>query len=152
MGRPREVSDEQILSAARSAFVAGGPQVSVATVAAKLGISHAAILQRFGTKERLMIAALGPPETVPWTARLDAGPDERPIPEQLVELGREMSAYFEELGAKLSILHAAGIGPARIRRGRKEPPPAQAFRALTAWFTRAQASGRLGACDVGVLA
>jgi hypothetical protein len=33
-----------------------------------------------------------------------------------------------------------------------DPPPVQAFRALTAWLRRAQSEGRLAKCDVDTLA
>jgi len=42
-----------------------------------------------------MVAALGAPESIPWLAALESGPDNRPIREQLVEHGRAISAYFQ---------------------------------------------------------
>ncbi|MBX7104248.1 MAG: TetR/AcrR family transcriptional regulator [Gemmataceae bacterium] len=153
MGRPKEITDEQILVTARRCFLEHGAGVSVADIAGQLGTSHTTIFNRFGTKERLMIAALGPPETVPWTATLEAGPDDRPLREQLVEHGQVMSAYFHHLQAGLTVLRAAGITPAKVQRGRKsEPPPVQGFRALTAWLRRAQQQGRLAGCDIDTLA
>ena len=153
MGRPKEVTDEQILVAARRCFLDRGAGVSVADIARELGVSHTTLFNRFGSKEALMIAALGPPEKVPWVAALEAGPDDRPIRQQLVEHGKVISAYFERLQAGLAVLQAAGITPGKVLHGRKgEPPPAQAFRALTAWLRRAQSQGRLAECDVETLA
>ncbi len=140
------------MEAARRVFLRDGAQVSAQVIARELGVSHTTLFNRFGSKEGLLIAALGPPERVPWVAALEAGPDGRPIPEQLVEHGRVMSAYFEQLQRNLSVLHAAGISPGRLHRGRKDPPPVQAFRALSAWLRRAQRQGRLGRCDVETLA
>lgn len=136
---------------ARRCFLAQGANVSAATIARELGVTHTTVLSRFRSKEALMIAALGPPERVPWTKALESGPDDRPLRDQLVELGRDLSAYFEQLVAGLAVLHAAGIKPERIRRGRKEPPPVQAFNALSAWLQRARDAGRIGPCDVEVL-
>lgn len=100
-----------------------------------------------------MIAALGPPERVPWVAALDAGPDDRPLREQLVENAKVMSAYFQELQAGLGVLQAAGIDPMKAYRGRKgESPPVQAYRSLVAWLERSQSQGRLASCDVETLA
>ena len=50
-------------------------------------------------------------------------------------------------------MQAAGI-PARKAYGRYkgEPPPVQAFRALTGWLQRAQSQKRLAKCDVETLA
>lgn len=153
LGRPKEVTDEQIVAAARRCFLEYGAGVSAADIARELGVSHTTLFNRFGSKEALMIAALGPPEKVPWAAALEAGPDDRPIREQLVEHGKVMSAYFRELQAGLAVLHAAGITPGKVWRARKgEPPPVQAFRALTAWLRRAQSRRRLARCDVETLA
>ncbi|MBI1911200.1 MAG: TetR/AcrR family transcriptional regulator [Deltaproteobacteria bacterium] len=153
LGRPKEVTDEQIVVAARRCFIERGAGVSAAAIARELGVSHTTLFNRFGSKEALMIAALGPPEKVPWVAALEAGPDDRPVREQLVEHGKVMSAYFQKLQAGLAVLQAAGITLGKVWRGRKgEPPPVQAFRALTAWLWRAQSQGRLAKCDVETLA
>jgi len=153
MGRPKEVTDAQIVVAARRCFLERGAAVSAVDIASELGVSHTTLFNRFGSKEALMIAALGPPAEVPWVVALEAGPDDRPIREQLIEHAKVMSAYFQDLQAGLGVLQAAGITPGRIHRGRKgEPPPVQAFRALTGWLQRAQRGGRLTKCDVDTLA
>ncbi|WP_437525386.1 TetR/AcrR family transcriptional regulator [Sorangium sp. So ce726] len=153
MGRPKEVTDEQIVVAARHCFLKRGAGVSAADIARELGVSHTTLFNRFGSKEALMIAALGPPKEVPWVAALEAGPDDRPIREQLVEHAKVMSAYFQDLQAGLGVLQAAGIEPGKAYRGRKsEPAPAQAFRALVVWLQRAQSQERLARCDVETLA
>lgn len=116
-------------------------------------MTHTTIFNRFGSKEALMIAALAPPEEVPWVAALEAGPDDRPIREQLVEDGKVMSSYFENLQAGLAVLHAAGITRGKVLRGRKGgPPPAQAVHALAAWLRRPQSQGRVANCDAATLA
>ncbi len=100
-----------------------------------------------------MVAALGPPERVPWVPAVEAGPDDRPIRDQLVEHCKVISAYFENLQVGLAVLQATGITVEGILRSRKgEPPPAQAFRALTAWLKRAQEQRRMAKCDVETLA
>src|SRR5262245_8001664 len=99
MGRPKEVTDEQIVAAARRCFLERGAGVSAQDIASELGVSHTTLFNRFGSKEAMMIAALGPPEHVPWVAALEAGPDDRPIREQLVEHATVMSTYFQELQA-----------------------------------------------------
>jgi AcrR family transcriptional regulator len=137
MGRPKEVSDEQIIAAARRCFLERGAGVSAIDIGREFGVSHTTIFNRFGSKEALMVAALGPPEKVPWVSAIEQGPDDRPIRDQLVEHCTVISAYFQKLQFGLAVLQAAGISVEKILRSRKgEPPPAQAFRALTAWLTR----------------
>jgi AcrR family transcriptional regulator len=151
MGRPKEVTDEQIVVAARRCFLERGAGVSAGEIARELGVSHTTLFNRFGSKDALMVAALGPSDNVPWIAALEAGPDDRPIRDQLVEHGKVISAYFQEVHAGLAVLQAAGVKPGR--RGRKgESPASQARRGLTGWLRRAQAQGRLAKCDVDALA
>jgi AcrR family transcriptional regulator len=153
MGRPREVTDEQIVVAARRCFLKRGAGVSAADIARELGVSHTTLFNRFGSKEGLMLAALGPPDAIEWVEALNAGPDARPIREQLVDHAKVMSDFFQDLQAGLGILQAAGIDPGKAYRERKgTSAPEQAYRALVGWLDRAQRQGRLAKCDVDTLA
>ena len=153
MGRPKEVTDEQITVVARRYFIKRGAGVSAVDIAREIGVSHTTIFNRFGSKEGLMNAALRPPKRVPWVAALDAGPDERPLPDQLVEHAKVMSAYFQEVHAGIGVLQAAGIDPRKVYRAFEgEPPPVQAYRALVGWLERAKSKGSLADCDVATLA
>jgi AcrR family transcriptional regulator len=153
MGRPREVTDEEILAAARRCFVARGAGVTAAEIGRELGVSHTTLFNRFGSKEGLMLAALGPPKDIPWIAALNDGPDKRPIRDQMLAHAKVIAAYFQELQAGLGVLQAAGIDASKAYKVRKgEAPPVQAFRAFVGWLERAQKAGRLGECDVEALA
>lgn len=153
MARPKQVSDEQILTAARTRFLRDGVGVSAAEIARELGVSHTTVLNRFGSKEALMVAALGPPLHVPWVAALNAGPDERPIRDQLVEHATVMSGFYRELMVGVAVLRSAGVDiEGELHKRGEELPPAQAMRALTGWLVRAQQAGRLAECDVETLA
>jgi AcrR family transcriptional regulator len=151
MGRPKEITDEQIVAAARRCFLEQGAGISTAVIARELGVSHTTLFNRFGSKEALMIAALGPPLRLPWAPLLETGPDERPIRDQLVEIGRAMSAYFKDLSPGFAVLRAAGITAERVFEGRDEPSPVQAYRALSGWLRRARAAGRIGEVDLDAL-
>jgi AcrR family transcriptional regulator len=153
MGRPKEITDEQILVAARRCFIERGAGVSAIDIARELGVSHTTLFNRFGSKEGLMLAALGPPKDVPWVAALEAGPDEGPIRAQLVHHAKVMSAYYRDLQAGLGVLQAAGMDAGKACRAPKgESAPVQGFRALVGWLERAQSQGRLAKCDVETLA
>jgi AcrR family transcriptional regulator len=57
MGRPRTVSDEQILMATIRAMTRLGPvKLTLADVAAEAGLSPAALVKRFGSKRGLLLA------------------------------------------------------------------------------------------------
>lgn len=153
MGRPKQVTDKQILIAARRCFLKHGAGVPTTDIARELGVSHTTVFNRFGSKEALMIAALGPPAEVPWVKALEAGPDERPIRQQLLEHAKVMSAFFQDLQAGLGVLQAAGIDRGKVfRRSKSVAAPEKAFHALVAWLERAQSQGRMANCDAKTLA
>jgi len=58
MGRPRLVADVAILAAAREVFLSRGAAATTQDVAAKAGLSQAAIFKRFSTKQELFLAAM----------------------------------------------------------------------------------------------
>ena len=153
VGRPKEITDAEILAGARRCFIERGTGVSAVEIGRELGISHTTIFNRFGSKEGLMLAALGPPQEASWINALEAGPDERAISQQLVEHAKAMSAYFSELQVGLSLLDAAGIDLSKAYRNKKgESSPDRAFRALASWLARAQQEERIARCDVETLA
>lgn len=153
MGRPREVSDDKILRAARRCFLERGAGVSAADIAGELGVSHTTLFNRFGSKEGLMLAALGPPKEIEWVLALEAGPDARPLRDQLVEHVKAMASYFRDLQAGFGVLQAAGIDPKKAYRECKtESAPEHAYRALVSFLKHAQREKRLAKCDVETLA
>ena len=79
MARPRQVTDEDILRAARDCALDHGPGVSMELVAERLGVTPPALLKRFGSRKALLLAALRPPDELPWMRALEAGPDGRPL-------------------------------------------------------------------------
>jgi AcrR family transcriptional regulator len=151
MARPRQVSDKQILAAARACFLEHGASVSTTVIADRLGISQPALFKRFGTKDRLLIAAMRP-SLGPVAAFLDRGPDERPIPEQLLEIASRLREFGEKLVPLIDVLHEAGLAREALHRGDEPPPPVQVQRALSGWLERAQADGRIAPGDTEAVA
>ncbi|MCA9488607.1 MAG: TetR/AcrR family transcriptional regulator [Myxococcales bacterium] len=152
MGRPKEVTDEALVATARRLFLQRGVGVSAAEIGREAGVSHTTLFNRFGSKDGLLLAALGPPAEVPWIRTLEGGPDERPIREQLVEHGQIIAAFFRELHAGLSMLRCAGVDPDRaLHTCSGTSAPERAYAALVAWIERAQQAGRLADCDANTL-
>ncbi len=143
MGRPRSVSDEHILLAAREVFLAEGPSASVHAVAERAGISHAAIHQRFGCKEDLLIAALGPSSRLTLPAALHKEPDDRPAREQLRAISRDLAELFDAYVPGIAVLAAAGISPHRAYGPAETSSPVAVQRALAGWLRRGAARGLL---------
>lgn len=153
MGRPKEISDKQILVAARRCFLKQGASVTAHEIGKQLGVSHTTIFNRFGSKEGLMIAALGPPEGVPWAALLEDGPTENPILEQLIQHAKTIAAYFHDIHAGLTILQSSGISMERVFPAKEhESRPLRAYYTLTRWLETAQKQKRIAPCDIPTLA
>ena len=152
MARPRESSDADILSAARTCFLQEGPSLATGVIAKKLGISQATLFNRFGSKEALLIAALGPPKEIPWLKVLDGGPGDAPIEEQLAKIAHVILDFFERLMPGMSLLRAAGISPPQIFAHHDKPPPVRGHQALTRWLQEAQERGLIRACNVEIAA
>jgi len=58
MGRPRRISDGQVLAAAREVFLRLGPRATTRDVAEAAGVSQTVLFQRYRTKKSLYFAAL----------------------------------------------------------------------------------------------
>ncbi|WP_249201792.1 TetR/AcrR family transcriptional regulator [Acetobacter thailandicus] len=154
IGRPKEISDEHILAVARRCFLERGGGIAAADIAREIGVSHTTLFNRFGSKQGLMLAALGAPKDIHWIGTLEAGPDNRPVKEQLVEIACTIAVFFENLNAGFSVLQASGIDTDALCTGDnpETSAPARAFRALTEWIGRAQQQEKLAYCDAQVLA
>jgi AcrR family transcriptional regulator len=143
MARPRRITDDEIADAARACFLELGPAASVAAIAARLGVSQAALFHREGSKERLMLRALGPgaPEVMD---ELEAGPHtDDPVAELVLLLGR-LRAFLAEIVPRLIVLRAAGIDLGAPPVARRRAPPIELRHALAGWLERAASKRSLG--------
>lgn len=140
--RPRQFTDDEVLEIARRCFLEHGPRVSTSVIASELGVSQAALFKRFKTKQALMVRALAPAGRPPWIDQVEAGPDDRPVPEQLREAVEGINTFFEQMLPCFTVLRSAGIEPESMMREYELPPPTLAHRTLTAWFRRLHEAGR----------
>ena len=111
MPRPRSISNTQILKAARSYFIQHGHTASVKGLAQLLGVSHAALFQRFGSKRKLMIQALAPPSHFDWPPRIKEGPHLGSEKQDLFDLCEVMSTFFTQHTPCIRVIQSAGILP-----------------------------------------
>ena len=93
MGRPKTIEDDALLKIAREVFLEGGAYGSTKEIAARAGISEAALFKRFPTKALLFLKAMAPPPA-------DAGyifkqvRAEKDPKRALRVLARQMLAYY----------------------------------------------------------
>lgn len=141
MARPQRVSDEEILQAARECFVKQGPGISIQVIAEKLGISQPALFKRFGSKMELMFEALKPDLRSPWSEYVDAGPDDRPMEQQLHEFLRLAMDFFETNVPRIAVLKMSPFPMKELMKKFPTPPPVAQQRRITAWLERCHERG-----------
>lgn len=96
MPRHKTISDDEILTMARSLFLKEGVNVSTRDIAKKAGISEAVIYQRFGTKEDFFFAAMKLPEAQ-LDSIFDIQPGKGKIVKNLEYVSLQMIDYFREV-------------------------------------------------------
>ena len=152
IARPRQFTDEDILATTQAAILEHGPSVSTTMIANRLGMSQAALFKRFGTKERLFVAALCRPiSDNPLAAVMTAGPTDAPIRNQLIVIGQGILTVMRSVVPCMAMLHAAGFDP-KDSLSQDNAPPIQGRKLLTTWLQQAMDQGRIRKADPMVLA
>ncbi|AFY70006.1 transcriptional regulator, TetR family [Thalassoporum mexicanum PCC 7367] len=96
MPRSKTITNEEILTAARSLFLKEGAKASTRNLAKIVGISEAVIFQRFGTKEDLFFASMVLPEVqLEKIFSIQAG--KKQVIENLKSVSLQIVAYFREV-------------------------------------------------------
>lgn len=147
MARPRTISDDQILQTARDCFFEHGPSVATDVIAERLGVSPQALFKRFHSKHDLMIAAVAPTGQAPWIPMLEAGPDDRALPEQLTDILMELAEFFVDISRRMSVLRWSGMDPKKLLERYDEAPPLMDIRVLSGWLERAADRGLIREID-----
>ncbi len=119
-----------------------GPNAPVSLVGQRLGVSHAAVLRRAGSKRQLMLDALWPGRPAAVDA-LSAAPPRDGAAEALVAVLMGLMHSLQVVVPNLVVLRSAGLPIGRP--GSAEPPPVLVRRLLTEWLTEAQQTGALPA-------
>ena len=150
MARPTVITNAEIIKAARELFFTKGFGASTADIARRACISEGSIFKRFATKERLFTAAMGLHDEVEELVDfLDGLSGEGAPRARLVDLCQRLLDTFLELMpgyfmAWSNGFRAADVGPHR--------EPARVLGAITGYFERERAQGRLGDADPVTLA
>ncbi|WP_019588083.1 TetR/AcrR family transcriptional regulator [Deinococcus apachensis] len=70
MARPRSITDEQIVAAAREAFLEQGFSATTLEIARRAGVSEGTLFKRFATKEDLFEETVGLRDSAGWREEL----------------------------------------------------------------------------------
>jgi AcrR family transcriptional regulator len=150
VARRREVSDAEIIKAARKIFLEKGIQEPVNSVAKELAVSPATLFIRMGTKQRLIAAALWPPDPPILKTLQEGFRPTAPFEAQLNDVLWELAVYAKEEMPPTFTLYAAGCRD-KVGNNLTEVPPRHLRRALAKWLTQAIRHGEV-ACDPRIVA
>jgi AcrR family transcriptional regulator len=152
MGRTARVSREQVLNAARETFVDRGFEgATLAAIAAKVGVSPAALLRHARTKRDLFVACMRPDgeDLLPLGFLEQASGAEEPSG-VLRRVAETMVPFLEEkLRATMArfvyFKAVGGVGkvPLPFDPGVRPTPPQRNLKLLEDYFRRAVRHGRL---------
>lgn len=154
MARRKQVSDEQLLEMAHKTFLELGPQISVAVIAKRLGVTSAALFHRIGSKEDLLRKALFPgipPERGILQAGFKPG---RPPKDQLVDILVGLSRFMSSAVPAIFLMHAGGVPTPAVLKGKPFPEPQMITlrREISGWLVQAFKSSAMKKPRADVLA
>ena len=146
MTRPKTITDEQILEAARELFLEQGYGVTTARIATRAGVSEGTLFKRFKSKEDLFLAATMAPDQDELESRFeeligkgDLKQNLGVLCHQLIDLLREMLPRIMMLKTHPNFQNIMGNHP--------DPPPLRALQTLTRFFKGEMKLGRIERSD-----
>lgn len=151
MGRPRTISDETLLDAARKVFLRDGVAASTAEIARAAGVSEGLIFKRFATKDALFkhcfeLSTFGVTDVTTLVGRGE-------LRQNLAKLAHEQIAVFRKLLPSMMIrLGQCGSSPGGVFGDHEDPPPVRNLRRLASYFEAEMQLGRLRPADPLALA
>lgn len=155
MGRPPRISREQLLDAARRVFAEQGfDGATLADVAAPLGVTPAAILRYYPSKQALFTAAMssagvGVPPYVEELAAVDASEDPRIVLRRFAEQFVPFVMKVIRPSIAVSMHHSARATTVVVPFDTEsdESPSRRGLRLVTDYFRRAMEAGVIRRAD-----
>lgn len=153
MARPRTITDEQIVAAAREAFLEQGFSATTAEIARRAGVSEGTLFKRFPTKEDMFEEVVGLRDYAAWRDDLPAlvgsGDVRRNLERTALRFLDAAGRVVPNLMLIFSRGHAPAHNPMLERLGN---PVRQDADALAAYLRAEVALGRVRPVDADVTA
>jgi len=147
MPRPRTITNEQILEAAREVFVERGLDATTAEIAERAGVSEGSIFKRFPTKDMLFARAMALDEDgrPSWAKVVDGlDPEQGDVLEQLTVLGEALFEFFDDMIPRISMMMSKGLGPKKFPMfATPESPPVKGVRIVAGYLQSAKRAGKI---------
>ena len=154
MARPRRITDEKILAAAREVFLEQGYSAPTSEIARRSECSEGTIFKRFPTKEALFCASLGSGEAPAVVLLAEEGLPAGEPRKALQAVFTEFVAFFRDMLPRIIMLWSSRVidHPFQIHEGVENPPPRRLIAALSAYLERERKAGRIRDVDTQVAA
>lgn len=140
MARPRSISDDEILAAARVVFLEKGITATAGDVAVRCGVGEATIFRRFPTKQALFLAAIETGAPPDWVYSLSIRLHRQDVAQNLKELGLEI-IEFQKKFMPLIMMKMTNPGVCDMRR--RQSMFTHCMRAMTDFFAAQIRAGRI---------
>lgn len=136
LSRPKEVSDDQIIEAARRMFLEHGAHTPMAIVANELGVSSTALHLRMGSKKSLLLKALCPTDPPVIEQLADSLDETRSVTKQLRDILLQLQTWTEAEIPATFTLYSIGLLP-EPGDEIENSQPARLRQALAGWLRKA---------------
>lgn len=151
MARIRKITDQQILEAAQAVFLEQGFGASTLEIAKRAGISEGSIFKRFSTKDNLFACAMEMSGISSWVSFLEAIVGQGDLKDNLKLIGIKGVDFFRANLPKMMMVMSKGI-PISALMNTGFAPPVRTLKALTRFFEKEIALGRMQADSAQTLA
>jgi AcrR family transcriptional regulator len=143
MGRPKTISDERILTAAREVFLEKGMAATTAEVAKRARVAEGSIFKRYSTKGELFKAAMheGIEDVEFMRTLLAAGPNDDPR-RVLYKVALEAVQFMRRVLPLAMMSWSSGKDLPDLVSG-PDPPPLRVIKAIGAYLEREMKAGRV---------
>ena len=153
MPRPRTISDEQIVTAAREVFLEQGFSAPTAEIARRAGISEGTLFKRFATKEDLFEEAVGLREFTGWREELGTRVGTGDVRRNLERAALRLLEHAERVAPVLTLIFSRGFDPSHNPMLERLDAPIRQDAEAVATYLRAEvARGRVRPLDADVTA
>lgn len=144
MPRPRTISDQQIVDAAREVFGEHGFSATTAEIARRAGISEGTLFKRFSSKEDIFAHVIGLADLPRWHEALVAYVGQGEVCDTLERFALRFIEVARQVIPRLMMLWSRGQGPPNLLQPDQLPHDDHMRRDLQALTTFLQGEADLG--------
>ncbi len=151
MARPTTITQDRILTAARTVFLKQGINATTKEIAQTAGIAEGSIFYKFGTKENLFRVAMEVPPIPEWVEELELLVGTGDPRTNLVHIAVELIRFSQQMIPLFMVVYGDNPGAPMREVSPGKRYALQSREKLARYLQKEQRLGRLGDCDVEVL-